>query len=138
LALGVVDVEPAHAQGFDAQRDVEVLRRCVEKILGDTLTGGRIEAAAHVGGNRCELILVQAWAAAKHHVLKRVRGAGKPLRYLVRSNKVIDFGGDHRREGVANHHHSQAGAQRGAGDIGGLDCNSAQAPSGADVHDGHR
>ena len=70
--------------------------------------------AAERGGNGGELIGGQTGAAAKHHVLGRVRRAGKSGGRFVRADAIIDHRGDDGRERVANDDDLQAVGQRGA------------------------
>ena len=64
----------------------------------------------------------QTRAAAKHHVLGGVRRAGKPGGAFIGADAIIDHGGDHRRERVADNDDLQAVGQRGAQDAGADPC----------------
>ena len=88
----------AHAQRLDVQRDVEILGRHREQVLREILAGVGVELAAHQAADVGELNGGEPGAAAEHHVLLGVRGAGKPRRRLIRAREIVDRGGDHRGE----------------------------------------
>ena len=110
----------AHPSGFDAQGHVQIFRGRGEEILRDGLLGVGIVVAAHRGGRGGELVGGQAGAAAKHHVLHRVRAAGKFRRTFVGADAVIDHRGDDGREFVGHDDDLQAVGERGAQDVGGV------------------
>ena len=78
------------------------------------MLGVRVEIAAEGRRNVRQLIRRQTRAATKHHVLGGVGHAGKICRALVRTDAVINHGGDHRREGVPDNDDLQAIRECGA------------------------
>lgn len=106
--------DAAHANGFDVQGDVEVLRGDGEVILRGGLLGLGVEFSAHGRDEGRELGRREPGAPSKHHVLLRVRGARKPGGRLVRAGQVIGFGRYHRRERIADDDDAQAVLQGGS------------------------
>jgi len=94
------------------QRDVEILGRHREQVLREILAGVGVELAAHQAADVGELNGGEPGAAAEHHVLLGVRGAGKPRRCLVRAHQVVDGGRDHGCQGVAHDDHLQPVGER--------------------------
>ena len=63
-----------------------------------------------------ELVLVEAVAAAEHHVFQGVRGAGKAVRRVVRPDEVVQLGGDHGCQAVRHDDDAKTVGQRRAQD----------------------
>ncbi len=103
---------PAMRIASMCKRDVEILGRHGEEILGHALARVGVEIAAHDAADVGELIGGESRAAAKHHVLLRVRHPGKSLRRLIGAHQVIDRGRDHRRQRIAHDDHPQPVRQR--------------------------
>ncbi len=99
--------DAAHPQRFDVQRRLQIVGGHGEIVLRDRLLRVGVEVAAHRGGNLGQLVRRQARIPPKHHVLQRVRHAGKPRRRLVRPDPVIHDRRHHRRDRVAHDHHPQ-------------------------------
>ena len=81
-----------HARSLDVQRDIQILGRHREQILRQALARVGVEVAAHDAADVGKLIGRQAGAAAKHHVLLRMCGAGKAWRGLIRADQIVDRG----------------------------------------------
>ena len=84
-----------------------------KKILRDRVLRVCVEITAHRRRDVRQLVRRQTGTAAKHHVFGRVGHAGKIRGAFVRAHPVIDHGGDHRRERVADDDDLQAVRQRG-------------------------
>ncbi len=87
-------------------------------MLGDRLLRIGVKIAAHGGGEIGQLIGGQTLAAAKHHVLGGVRGAGKRGGGFIRTDEIINHGGGDGREGVPNDDYTQAIREGRPGDVG--------------------
>ena len=103
-----------HADGFDVQGDPEVLDGHGKKVLRDRLLGVGVGIAAHGGGDPCQLVRRQPWAAAKHHVLQSVGRARKPCGAFIRTDAVIDDRRHHRRQRIADDNDPQPIREGGA------------------------
>ena len=114
-----IHVHATHADGMNFQRHVKIRRGHGKEILGYAFGRVGIEITAHVGGNRAELVLAQARAAAEHHVLDRMRGTGKTFRHFVGTGQIVHLRGHHRRQRVAHDHDTQTIIQGRAGDTAG-------------------
>ena len=57
--------------------------------------------------DRRGLVCGHARAAAKCHVLQRVRRAGKAVRRLVAAGEHVQFHRDDRRQRIVHQHHAQ-------------------------------
>ncbi len=106
-----------HAQRLDVQRHAQIIGRHREQVLRDALARVGIEIAAHNRADVCQLVGRQARAAAKHHVLLRVRQSRKTSRRLVRSHQIVDRDRHHGSELVAHDDHLQAVVERRAHDL---------------------
>ncbi len=105
-------VGAGHARGFDVKGNIEIVGRNGEEILRHALACIRVEVAAHHCADRRELVGREPRAAAEHHVLLRVRRAGKPFGRFIRAHQIIDRGGNDGRQPVAHDHHAQSVRQR--------------------------
>ena len=103
----------AHAAGFDVQDDAEVGGRCGEDVLGRVVGREGVVVAAHLPGDFIQLRPGERLVVAEHHVLQRMRGAGKARRRLIAAGEVGHLRGDRRRQGVAHDDHAQAIAEGG-------------------------
>ena len=108
--VGVQDV--AHANCFDPQRDVEILRGDGEDVLRHRLLRRGVEVAAERGAHVRELRRGEIRAAAEHHVLQRMRHAREPRRRLVRAREIGHADRDDRGERVLDDHHPEAVVER--------------------------
>ena len=103
-----------HPCGLDAQRDFQIFGGRGEKILRDGLLRVGVVVAAERGGNRGELVGAQTGAAAKHHVLGGVRGAGKTGGRFIGADAIVHHRRDDGRECIGNDDDLQAIGQRRA------------------------
>ena len=117
LPLALRVEHTAHPQRLDVQGDVEVLRRDGEDVLGHALPRVGIEVASHDTADVGELVGGEARAAAKHHVLLRMRHPRESLGRLVGAHQVIHRRRDHRRQRIPHDDHPQPIGERLPGDL---------------------
>ena len=91
----------------------EIVRRHGVGVFGDGLRRAGVVDAAEQGAEFGELVAVQPFAAAEHHVLQRVRGAGKAGRRIVGAGEIAKFRGDDGGQLVGHDHHAQSVGERG-------------------------
>ena len=103
--LSVKDI--LHPQSLHPQRHFQMLRGQREEILRQHLLRVGVEIASQPGRHVGQLVRRQAGAAAEHHVLGSVRGAGEPRRAFVGAYHVIHHRRHHRRERIAHDDHPQ-------------------------------
>ena len=106
-----------HPRRLDAECDFQIFGGRGEKILCDGLLRVGVVVAAKRGGNRRKLVGAQTGAAAKHHVLGRVRGAGKPSGRFIRADAIIHHRRDDGRDGITHNDDLQSVRQRGAKNV---------------------
>ena len=106
-----------HTGRLDVQRHVEILRGNGEEVLGHALARVGVEIAAHDAADIGELVGGEARAAAKHHVLLRVRHARESRGRFIAARQVIHRCRDYRRQRIPHHDHPQAIRQCLAGDL---------------------
>src|SRR5208337_935681 len=105
----VLHADCLHMEGYR-----KVVGRDSEGILRNSLLGVGAEIASHGRSNARELTSRKSGAAAKHHMLSGMGHAGKALRCLIGSHKVVYFSSNHRSESVSHNYHPKAVLQGGA------------------------
>jgi hypothetical protein len=96
------------------QGDIEILSRHGVEVLREAFPRIGVEVTAYHAADVGQLIGGQARTAPEHHVLLGVRRARETDRALIGADEIIDRSRDHRRQGVAHDHDTQAIRQRRA------------------------
>ena len=104
----VVDLQGAHAIGFEPQHAFERVRGHRLVVVGDVVVRRAVE---HAAGGIDQLDVHHfsgVLGALKHHVLEQMREAAAPARLEAKSDVVVDADGDDGRGAVRRDHHAQA------------------------------
>ncbi len=104
--------QPAHAIGFQKQRQRQRRGRHGLEIIGAVKARGAVEVGRPDRLQRLEMLLLVVLRAIEHQMLEQMRIAGLPHRLVLRSHMIPHAHRNQRRLAIGVHHHAQPVGQR--------------------------